>query len=40
MTDEYFKEVRYKIKNNQIAQVKVAVKIPPLFSNYAIEGTL
>jgi hypothetical protein len=37
---EYFEEVRFKIKKKEKAQVKVAVKIPPVRKNCAIEGIL
>jgi len=37
---EYFEEVRFKIKNKERAQVKVAVKIPPVKDTYLIEGCL
>lgn len=37
---EYFEEVRFKIRRKEKAQVKVAVKIPPVKENYVIEGFL
>jgi hypothetical protein len=37
---EYFEEVRFKIRKKERAQVKVAVKIPPVRENSAIEGFL
>ena len=37
---EYFEEVRFKIRCKERAQVKVAVKIPPVRENYVIEGML
>lgn len=37
---EYFEEVRFRIRKKERAQVKVAVKIPPVKSNYVIEGML
>ena len=37
---EYFEEVRFKIRKKEKAQVKVAVKIPPVKSNYIIDGIL
>ena len=37
---EYFEEVRFKIRKKERAQVKVAVKIPPVRDNYVIEGFL
>ena len=33
---EYFEEVRFKIRKRERAQVKVAVKIPPVRENYTI----
>jgi hypothetical protein len=37
---EYFEEVRFKIRKRERAQIKVAVKIPPVRENYVIEGFL
>ena len=37
---EYFEEVRFKIRKRERAQVKVAVKIPPVKENYNLEGVL
>jgi hypothetical protein len=37
---EYFEEVRFKIRKKERAQVKVAVKIPPVRENYVVEGFL
>lgn len=37
---EYFEEVRFKIKKKERAQVKVAVKIPPVKENYTLQGVL
>lgn len=33
---EYFEEVRFKIRQGEKAQVKVAVKIPPVKENYSL----
>lgn len=37
---EYFEEVRFKIRAKERAQVKVAVKVPPVKENYKISGVL
>ena len=37
---EYFEEVRFKLKKTQNAQIKVAVKIPPVKMSMIIEGHL
>lgn len=37
---EYFEEVRFKIRKRERAQVKVAVKIPPVRENYLLTGIL
>lgn len=37
---EYFEEVRFKIRKKQRAQVKVAVKIPPVKESYSLSGIL
>lgn len=37
---EYFEEVRFKIRAKERAQVKVAVKVPPVKENYKITGVL
>ncbi len=37
---EYFEEVRFKIRSKERAQVKIAVKIPPVKENHKISGVL
>ena len=37
---EYFEEVRFKIRRKEKAQVKIAVKIPPVADQYTINGYL
>ena len=37
---EYYDEVHFKIKKNERAEFKVAVKIPPVKQSCSIEGTL
>lgn len=37
---EYFEEVRFRIKKKERANVKVAVKIPPVKENYSLSGYL
>lgn len=37
---EYFEEVRFKIRKGQQIQVKVAIKIPPVQTDFNIEGHL
>ncbi len=35
---DYFEEIRFKIKRGERADIKVAVKIPQLKKNFAING--